>query len=232
MNREGPLSWVTGQWLAALTLTALVASVTFSALIAGSGKLVAEKTGAGMLALQLATPQGKVDTVKSWKDCAVLEDAKRAQTFDFAFPVAYGLFFLFLAEGMRRCYRERWVFWCIVLGFVALFLDEIENVVLWQLLKPNGAKPADFLLLVQTVLSWGKCVLLAVAGISAVAAIAGANGGKPILVALPLALLVLLSVAFTRNSVLVSGKCVELQPRKTVAVRSELRFRIQLDAFV
>lgn len=170
---DGRLS---GQWLAALTRTAFAGSVAFSTLVTGSASSLSDKTDATMLLLQFKGVAYKRTVVDTWRDLQVLDDAVRSQTFDFFFPLAYGLFSVFVAVGVWRCHPKyraggRWV-WLIALGAAAAVFDEIENVCLWLLLKGHhlGAWLLRFQISV-TYLKWGALLVAAIIFLCAIAVV-------------------------------------------------------------
>ena len=75
---------------------------------------------------------------------------------DFAFPIAYGFFFLGLAAALWRAQPDyprgaRWV-WGIGLGALAALLDEGENAFLWFMLARPDQDPGRIVPALATAL--------------------------------------------------------------------------------
>ena len=91
----------------------------------------------------------------------VIDDARTAQGIDFAFPIAYGFFFLGLAAALWRAQADyprgaRWV-WGIGLGALAALLDEGENAFLWFMLARPDQDPGRIVPALATALAIGEC---------------------------------------------------------------------------
>ena len=103
--------------------------------------------------------------LRRWKTAGVIDDARTAQGIDFAFPIAYGFFFLGLAAALWRAQPDypcgaRWV-WGIGLGALAALLDEGENAFLWFMLARPDQDPGRIVPALATALAIGKYALLA-----------------------------------------------------------------------
>jgi hypothetical protein len=175
------------QWLPALTLGALVATLVLGVLVSATATPLVERTGKALVNLQLSgaypllawVPGGKGktptrDLLKQWNDAGLIRDARRSQRIDFGFALAYGLFWLLLAVATWRTREEyphgaRWV-WLIAVGALAALFDECENVLLWNLLK-HPTDPNLLLAHVASVFSLAKIILLILAPLMLVAAL-------------------------------------------------------------
>lgn len=170
------------QWLAALTLSAFVATLVLSLLVSATATPLVERTGAGLVNLQLSgaypllawSSHGKTPTkalltkwnTEPWEKGNLLDAARRSQRIDFGYALAYGLFWLLLAVATWRTHPAyphggRWVR-LIALGALAAVFDECENVLLWNLL----GHPTDPNLLIAGIASAfavAKIILLIIA---------------------------------------------------------------------
>ena len=180
------------QWLAALTLSALVATLVLSVLVSATATPLVERTGTALVDLQLSgaypylawVPKGKGKTptkalltkwnTEKWEDGNLLAVARRSQRIDFGFALAYGVFWLLVAVATWRTHPAyphggRWV-WLIALGALAAIFDECENALLWNLL----GHPTDPNLLIAGVASAfavAKIILLILAPLILIAAL-------------------------------------------------------------
>jgi len=166
-----------GQWLAAWTLSAFVATLVFAIVLSALATPLAEKTGFKMVHLQLSgayplfawTPWGRTPTDKilaEWKDKGLVAQARRNQRVDFLFPLAYGSFSVLLAIGLRRLHpgypsSGRWI-WGVAAGAGAAVLDECENLCLWSVLQ-NPDEPGRVLAALAAAAAVVKLLLLAAA---------------------------------------------------------------------
>ena len=175
------------QWLAALTLTALVATLVLSVLVSATATPLVERTGKALVNLQLSgaypllkwVPGGKGETpttalLKQWDDAGLLDAARRSQRIDFGFALAYGLFWLLLAVATWRTHPAypqggRWV-WLIALGALAAIFDECENVLLWNLLG-HPTDPSLLIARVASAFAVAKIILLILAPLILIAAL-------------------------------------------------------------
>ena len=195
------------QWLAALTLIALVATLASGHVARGISAPLAEKTGFKLVDLQFAgwnkilerVPTRKYSLNKllahggfethsadeilgAWRQNRVLADARRAQAVDFLFAAAYGVFSLLLACALWRSQPEypRHVrsVRLITLGAVAAVFDEVENAAIWLALQ-EGGQPAAVGLVVPSLAATVKFVLLIVALIGVVVSLVRAHNTSP-----------------------------------------------------
>jgi hypothetical protein len=174
---EPSMSRSSGQWLAAWTLSAFVATMALALVLSALATPMVEQTGFKMVHLQLSgahpllawTPWGKTptkDILAAWKDKGLLAPARRAQLVDFVFPPVYGAFALLLAIGLRRVHAVgasggRWI-WGVAAGAGAAVLDECENLCLWRVLQ-HPDDPSRVLAALAAVAAVLKMTLLAAA---------------------------------------------------------------------
>lgn len=144
------LNRINGQWLVTWTLVAFLATVILMYILSFLGRPLMEKTGSRLVDLQLAgalvitkgtreVESAAKSILDGWKNAGLLNNAVISQQFDFLFPLAYGSFSLLLSVGMWRCHKKypiggKWV-WCLAFGTVAAVLDELENILIWQMLS-------------------------------------------------------------------------------------------------
>lgn len=178
------------QWLAALTLMALVATLASGHVVRGIAAPLAEKTGFKLVDLEFSgwnktltrLPPGAhslndllggigfethsaKDIIEAWRKADVLATARRAQKADFVFAAAYGTFALLLAVALWRGQPEyprqvRWVR-LVALGAVAAVLDEIENIAMWTALQGSGDPTAINFVLPTTAAALKFALLIA-----------------------------------------------------------------------
>lgn len=164
------------QWLATWVLSALVATFVLSTVLSAATTPLVERTKTTLFDLQLSGLHpwladgltdggGAKEILRRWKGAGVLGDARRGQAIDFAFPVAYGFFFLGLAAALWRVHPDhphggRWV-WGIGLGALAALLDEGENAFLWRMLMRPDDDPGRLVPALASALAIGKYALLA-----------------------------------------------------------------------
>jgi hypothetical protein len=167
---------INSQWLATWALSTLVATFVLSTVLSAALSPLVERTKTTLFDLQLsglhpwladwlADGAGAHEILRRWKTAGVLDDARRGQMIDFAFPVAYGLFCLGLAAALWRVHPDhphggRWV-WGIGLGTLAALLDEGENAFLWRMLVRPDDDPGRLVPVLATALAIGKYALLA-----------------------------------------------------------------------
>jgi hypothetical protein len=195
------------QWLAALTLVALVATLASGHVVRGIAAPLAEKTGFKLVDLEFsgwnetltrfppgAHPLNNLlggigfethsakDIIEAWRKADVLATARRAQKADFVFAAAYGAFALLLAVALWRGQPEyprrvRWVR-LVALGAVAAVLDEIENVRLWTALQGSG-DPSAIGFVLPTTAAALKFALLIAALVGVVVSLLRAHNAVP-----------------------------------------------------
>jgi hypothetical protein len=167
---------IDSQWLTTWVLSTLVATLVLSTVLSAAISPLVVRTQTTLVDLQLSglqawhadTPEdreGARALLLRWKTAGVLDAARHAQTIDFAFPIAYGLFCLGLAAALWRVQPDyphggRWV-WSISLGTLAALLDEGENAFLWWMLVRPDHDPGRLVPALATALAIGKYALLA-----------------------------------------------------------------------
>jgi hypothetical protein len=163
------------QWLATWVLSALVATFVLSTVLSAASSPLVERTKTTLVDLQLSglppwladrltDAGGAREILQRWQGAGVLGAARRGQAIDFAFPVAYGFFFLGLAAALWRVHPDyphggRWV-WGVALGALAALLDEGENAFLWRMLMRPDDDPGRLVPAFATALAIGKYALL------------------------------------------------------------------------
>jgi hypothetical protein len=168
------LDGINGQWLAAWTLVAFVATLILMYIVSFLGGPLQEKTGVRVAKLQVigASVVFKEKTeveadakriLEAWGKTGVFQYALISQQFDFLFPLAYGSFSLLLSIGMWRCHKKypiggRWV-WCLGFGAMAAVLDELENIFIWLILT-DSIEPGWMWLVLVSGFAIPKLVLL------------------------------------------------------------------------
>ena len=164
------------QWLATWVLSALVATFVLSTVLSAATAPLVERTKTTLFDLQLSglppwlaerftDAGGAREILRRWKGAGVLGAARRGHAIDFAFPVAYGFFFLGLAAALWRVHPDhphggRWV-WGIGLGALAALLDEGENAFLWRMLMRPDDDPGRLVPALASALAIGRYALLA-----------------------------------------------------------------------
>jgi hypothetical protein len=193
------------EWVAALTLIALVATVAAGYVLTSVSAPLVETTGftlgdlefSGWYPLLSAVPAGQgslndrlaaigfethpyAKILEAWTTAGVLRAAQRAQRLDFVFAAAYGALALLLAVALWRGQPEyparvRWV-WLVALGTVAALFDELENLRMWSVLHRTAA--VDYLL--PTAAATVKVVLLAAALVGVIVGVVRAHNARPV----------------------------------------------------
>ena len=167
---------IDSQWLTTWVLSALVATLVLSIVLSAVVSPLDERTKTTLFDLQFSglhpwlTDGREAGSMagallRRWKTAGVIDDARTAQGIDFAFPIAYGFFYLGLAAALRRSQPDyprggRWV-WGIGLGALAALLDEGENALLWFMLARPDQDPGRIVPALATALTIGKYALLA-----------------------------------------------------------------------
>ncbi len=167
---------IDSQWLTTWVLSALVATLVLATVLSAAVSPLDERTKTTLFDLQFSglhpwlTDGPEAGSMagallRRWKTAGVIDDARTAQGIDFAFPIAYGFFFLGLAAALWRAQPDyprgaRWV-WGIGLGALAALLDEGENAFLWFMLARPDQDPGRIVPALATALAIGKYALLA-----------------------------------------------------------------------
>ena len=166
---------IDSQWLTTWVLSAMVATLVLATVLSAA---VARSTSGrrrrcsicnsracirgSRIGPRLARWPGR--SLRRWKTAGVIDDARTAQGIDFAFPIAYGFFFLGLAAALWPAQPDyprgaRWV-WGIGLGALAALLDEGENAFLWFMLARPDQDPVAVVPLSPPRWPIGKYALL------------------------------------------------------------------------
>ena len=128
------------QWLAAALLSVFIATAVLTFVLAGFRGRLTEKTPFHLVHLQMAaarqwwTPDASANRIlAAWKEKEVFDDARRAQWWDWWFPLAYGGFAALVMVALRRAHPVRGSPGDVrasvpIFVVAAAFFDEIENV--------------------------------------------------------------------------------------------------------
>ena len=131
--------WPKGRAGKQLGWVVAIAAVALNVVLGGIDRQLQDKSGAGIVAFELAANFTRsFEILDGWSSAGLLDDAKRSIVTDYPFLVLYATSLGVAAAGLSRRLsarnRDRWASWGPLVVWAALLAgaaDAIENAFLW-----------------------------------------------------------------------------------------------------